>query len=316
MSIMRDFIRNRYLFVLIIILSLVSLFLGLKGLEKRVMEIMVISRIPRLLAVIMTGMSMSISGLIMQQISRNRFVSPTTAGTVDAAKAGVLFSLLFFPHASPLRKMGIVFVFALVGTFIFMFVLRKIKFKNIIFIPLFGIMLGNIFDSATTFVAYQNDLIQNISARLMGNFAMITSGRYELLYLSVPLLIIAFSFANKFTIAGMGEEFAVNLGLNYQFVVNMGVIIVALLSSLVIITAGRIPFLGLIVPNLVAMNKGDNLKNNISTTALLGAAFLLGADIISRMVIAPYEIPIGLTVGVLGSLLFLHLLIRGNAHER
>ncbi len=88
---MRDFIRNRYLFVLIIILSLVSLFLGLKGLEKRVMEIMVISRIPRLLAVIMTGMSMSISGLIMQQISRNRFVSPTTAGTVDAAKAGVLF---------------------------------------------------------------------------------------------------------------------------------------------------------------------------------------------------------------------------------
>lgn len=309
---MEGLLKSRYLFIILIILSLVSLFLGLGDFEQRVVEIMVISRIPRLLALIMVGVSMSIGGLIMQQISRNRFVSPTTAGTVDAAKAGVLFSLLFFPGATPLKKMGIVFVFALAGTFLFMLILRKLKFKNAIFVPLLGIMLGGIFDSATTFVAYRHDLIQNISAWLMGNFAMITQGRYELLYLSIPLLVIAYLFAHQFTIAGMGEEFAINLGLNYQFVVNVGVIIVAMLSSVVIITAGRIPFLGLIVPNLVAIYYGDNLKKSLNATALLGAIFLVGADVLGRIVIAPYEIPIGLTVGVLGSMIFLFLLIRGE----
>ena len=209
-------------------------------------------------------------------------------------------------------KMGIVFLFALAGTFLFMYILRKIKFKNAIFVPLLGIMIGNIFDSLTTFVAYRHDLIQNISSWLMGNFALVIQGRYELLYLSVPLLIVAFIFARQFTIAGMGEEFAVNLGLNYRFVVNVGVAIVALLSSVVLITAGRIPFLGLIIPNVIAMYYGDNLKNSLGATALLGAVFLLTCDLLGRIVIAPYEIPIGLTVGTLGSIIFLYLLFRGE----
>lgn len=307
--------KKRTLFLLVLlllVLGMISLFLGLEGLEHEILKIMVLSRIPRLLALLMAGMSMSISGLIMQQISRNRFVSPTTAATVDAAKGGVLFALLFFPGASPLGKMLIVFLFALVGTILFMSILRKLKFKNAIFVPLLGIMLGNIFDSITTMIAYRHDLIQNISAWLMGNFALVIQGRYELLYVSIPLLLVAFLFARQFTIAGMGEEFAVNLGLNYQFVVNVGVAIVALLSSVVLITAGRIPFLGLIIPNIIAMYYGDNLKHSLGATALLGAVFLLACDIFGRIVVAPYEIPIGLTVGALGSVIFLYLILRGE----
>ena len=208
--------------------------------------------------------------------------------------------------------MLIVFVFAQVGTFLFVGILRKIKVRNAIMVPLIGIMLGNIIDSLTTFLAYHFDLIQNISSWLMGNFSMIVQGRYELLYLSVPLLILAYIYAYQFTIAGMGEDFALNLGLNYQWVVNLGVTIAALLSALVIITAGRIPFLGLVVPNISALYYGDNLQQSIGVTALLGAVFLLACDILGRVIIAPYEIPIGLTVGTIGSLLFLYLVIRGN----
>lgn len=255
---------------------------------------------------------MSISGLIMQQITRNKFVSPTTATTVDAAKLGVLVSLLVIPGASSLGKMVVVFIFALVGTFLFMGLLRKIKVRNAILIPLVGIMLGNIIDSLTTFLAYRFDLVQNVSSWLMGNFSMIVQGRYELLYFSVPLLVVAYVYAHQFTIVGMGEDFALNLGLNYQRVVNLGVTIVALLSALVIITAGRIPFLGLVVPNIVALYYGDNLQKSIGATALLGAVFLLAADLVGRIVIAPYEIPIGLTVGTMGSVLFLYLVLRGN----
>lgn len=313
-------IKPGILLSLLIVLSFFSLFIGVSDFtvfdlitwNQEHIPILVISRIPRLLTIIMAGMSMSISGLIMQQITRNKFVSPTTATTVDAAKLGVLVSLLVIPGASSLGKMVVVFIFALVGTFLFMGLLRKIKVRSAILIPLVGIMLGNIIDSLTTFLAYRFDLVQNVSSWLMGNFSMIVQGRYELLYFSVPLLIVAYVYAHQFTIAGMGEDFAKNLGLNYQRVVNLGVTIVALLSALVIITAGRIPFLGLVVPNIVALYYGDNLEKSIGATALLGAVFLLAADLVGRIVIAPYEIPIGLTVGTMGSVLFLYLVLRGN----
>ena len=207
-------------------------------------------------------------------------------------------------------KMFISFIFAMGGTFLFMKILRKIKFKNTVFIPLIGMMLGSIIDSITTFFAYRFDIVQNISTWLQGDFSMIIKGRYELLYISIPLIIVAFLYANKFTVAGMGEDFATNLGLDYRAVVNIGIGIVALISSLVIITVGRIPFLGLIIPNIVTIFHGDHMKNNIGHTALLGAVFLLACDILGRIVIYPYEVSISLTVGIIGSIAFLYLLMR------
>ncbi|KNF07121.1 ABC transporter permease protein [Gottschalkia purinilytica] len=315
--------KKRYLFLALIILSLASIFIGVKeisfldilNLDEEKTRIVLISRLPRLISIIVAGVSMSISGLIMQQISRNKFVSPTTAGTIDCAKLGMLVSLIVFSSASSLKKMMIAFAFSLVGTFLFMRIIKKIKFKNVIFIPLVGIMLGNIIDSITTFFAYKYDMIQNISSWLQGNFSMIIKGRYELLYFSIPLVIIAFLYANKFTVAGMGEDFSKNLGLNYNSIVNLGLIIVALVSALLIITVGKIPFLDLIIPNIVTIYQGDNLKNSILHTALLGAVFLLACDILGRIIIYPYEISIGLTVGIIGSGIFLYLLIRRKAHE-
>lgn len=312
--------RNSFLAILLIALSVASLLIGVSNFslsellsgDDSITQIIILSRIPRLASIIMAGVAMSISGLIMQQLSRNRFVSPTTAGTIDAARFGVLITLILFPHFSSLLKMVVVFIFALAGSFLFMGILRRIKMKNVVFIPLLGLMLGNVIGSITTFLAYRYELVQNVSTWLMGNFAMIMQGRYELLYLSIPLLIVAFLYANKFTIAGMGEDFAIGLGLNYKQVVGIGLTIVSLLSALVVITVGRIPFLGLIVPNIVAIYRGDNLRNSLTTTALVGAVFLLAADIIGRVIIAPYEIPIGLTVGVSGSLIFLYLLLKGG----
>lgn len=207
------------------------------------------------------------------------------------------------------------FIFSLLGTFLFMKILKKIKIKNSIFIPLVGIMLGNIIDSITTFFAYKYDLIQSIASWLQGDFSLIIKGNYELIYFSLPLVVIAFIYANKFTVAGMGEDFSKNLGVNYNRIINIGLVIVALISSLVVITVGKIPFIGLIVPNIVTLYKGDNLKNSLCSTALLGAVFLLGCDILGRLVIYPYEISIGLVVGVIGSIVFLYLLFRRNGNE-
>ncbi|MFT4402211.1 petrobactin ABC transporter permease YclN [Bacillus sp. SW14] len=314
--------KLRYLFILLIILAVTSVFIGVEDLSpldlfdlsKQEASTLFASRLPRLISIIIAGLSMSICGLIMQQITRNKFVSPTTAGTVDWARLGILISLLLFTSASPLIKMLVAFVFALAGNFLFMKILERIKFNDTIFIPLVGLMLGNIVSSIATFIAYKYDLIQNVSSWLQGDFSLVVKGRYELLYLSIPLVIIAYLYADKFTVAGMGESFSVNLGLKYKRVVNIGLMIVSLITSLVILTVGMLPFLGLIIPNIVSIYRGDNLKNSLPHTALLGAVFVLFCDILGRIIIFPYEISIGLMVGIIGSGIFLFMLLRRKAY--
>lgn len=309
--------KKGYLLTGLIILSFISLLIGVKDLtpfdffsltEDKV-QVLWLSRVPRLLSIIIAGMALSVCGLIMQQLTRNKFVSPTTAGTMDSARFGVLVSLMLFTTASPLIQMSIAFFFALIGTFVFMKILDEVRFKDPVFVPLVGIMFGNVVGSITTFFAYKYDLIQNMSSWLQGNFSLIIKGRYEILLISIPLLIIAYIYANKFTVAGMGEDFSTNLGLNYKQVINIGLIIVAMVASVVVLTVGMIPFLGLIIPNIVSIYQGDNLKKNLPQTALLGAVFVLACDIFGRLVIYPYEIPIGLTVGVIGSGIFLYMLM-------
>jgi iron complex transport system permease protein len=314
--------KKRYLVTSMIILSLLSLFVGISSItpmelfdfQSEETEIFLISRVPRLIAILLAGAGMSIAGLIMQQLSRNKFVSPTTAGTLDATRLGILVSMLFFANASTIEKMLIAFVFALAGTFLFMQILDRIKFKDAIFIPLVGMMLGNILSSISTFFAYKADVIQNMSAWLQGDFSMIMKGRYELLYISIPILVIAYLFANRFTVAGMGEDFSKNLGLAYKRVVNIGLILVALITATVVLTVGMIPFLGLIIPNIISIFKGDHLQKTLPHTALLGANFLLVTDILGRVLIYPYEISISLMVGVIGSGIFLYLLFRRKAY--
>ncbi|GKU84695.1 ABC transporter permease [Niallia sp. NCCP-28] len=315
--------KLRYLVIALIVLSIISLFVGVIDIDLFSIwqltddqkEILLISRFPRLISIIIAGMSLSICGLIMQQLTRNKFVSPTTAGTMDWARFGILVALMLFTSATPIVKMFIAFLFALFGTFLFMQILNRIKFKDSIFIPLIGLMLGNIISSITTFFALKYDLVQNMSSWLQGDFSLIMEGRYELLYISVPVVIIAYLYANKFTIAGMGEDFATNLGLRYKSVVNIGLTITALVSSVVILTVGMIPFLGLIIPNIVSIYRGDNLKNSLLHTAVLGAVFVLVCDILGRIIIYPYEISIGVMVGVIGSAIFLYLLLRRKKYE-
>jgi len=314
--------KKRYLFTATVVLSIVSLFIGvvdikpsdLLDLESEETRLFFISRIPRLVAILLAGAGMSIAGLIMQSLSRNKFVSPTTAGTLDATKLGVLISMMFFTNVTYFQKISFAFIFALAGTLLFMQILNRIKFKDAIFIPLIGLMFGNILSSITTFFAYKADIIQNISAWLQGDFSLMMKGRYELLYISVPVLILAYIYANRFTVAGMGEDFAKNLGLSYKFVVNLGLVLVALISTTVVLTVGMIPFLGLIIPNIVSLFKGDNLAKTLPHTALLGMSFLLFCDIVGRVLIFPYEIPISMTVGVIGSAIFLIMLFRGRAY--
>lgn len=319
---MKFLFKGYVLLIILVCLTIVSLFVGVSQLSlsdifhlnEEQQNILFSSRIPRTVSILLSGSSLALAGLIMQQMMQNKFVSPTTAGTMEWAKLGILISLIFFPKGHILIKLLFAVGLSLAGTFLFVKLINLIRVKEVIFVPLLGIMIGGIVSSFTTFIALRTNALQSIGNWMNGNFAIITSGRYEVLYLVVPLLIIAFIFANHFTIAGMGKDFSHNLGVSYEKIINIALFITAALTALVVVTVGTLPFLGLIVPNIISMYRGDHLKNALSHTLMLGSIFVLFADIVGRLIVYPYEINIGLTIGVFGTVIFLILLMKGRKH--
>ncbi len=299
------------------ILSVWSLFIGvldlnLSGLlsgDTAQIETFLISRLPRLLAILCTGVGMSVAGLIMQQLCMNKFVSPTTGATISSAQFGILLALLFMPNSTLWGRAVFAFIAAILGTWIFVWFIQRIQFKDVVMVPLVGIMFGNVIGGITNYLAYKYEMTQALSTWLVGHFSMVLRGRYEIVYLVVPLVILAFVFANHFNIVGMGRDFSKNLGVHYNLVLFMGLTIAAMITASVIVVVGSISYIGLIVPNLVAMFKGDKIRGTLVDTALFGAVFVLLCDMIGRVVIAPYELPIELIVGVISSIIFVALLL-------
>lgn len=267
-----------------------------------------ISRLPRLLAILCTGVGMSVAGLIMQKLCMNKFVSPTTGATISSAQLGILIALLFMPSSTLWSRALFAFATSILGTWIFVYFVQKIQFKDVVLVPLVGIMFGNIIGGITNFLAYKYEATQALSSWLVGHFSLVLRGRYEIVYFIVPLVLIAFLYANHFNIVGMGKDFSKNLGVNYNLVLFLGLSIAAMITSSIVVVVGSISYIGLIVPNLVTMFKGDKIRHTLLDTALFGALFVLVCDMIGRTVIFPYELPIELIIGILGSLLFIGLL--------
>ncbi len=321
-------IKGRILTVILavglLLLSILSLFVGVIDLnvaallsgDMAQLEIFLISRLPRLLAILCTGIGMSVAGLIMQQLCMNKFVSPTTGATISSAQFGILLALLFMPNSTLWGRAIFSFIFAILGTWIFVWFIQRIQFKDVVMVPLVGIMFGNVIGGITNYLAYKYEMTQALSTWLVGHFSMVLRGRYEIVWLVVPLVIIAFLFANHFNIVGMGKDFSKNLGVPYNLVLFMGLTIVAMITASVVVVVGSISYIGLIVPNLVAMFKGDKIRGTLLDTALFGAIFVLVCDMIGRVVIAPYELPIELIIGILGSILFIILLLYRLKHGR
>ncbi|WP_343286633.1 iron chelate uptake ABC transporter family permease subunit [Faecalibacterium sp. An58] len=272
------------------------------------MEIFIISRLPRLLAILCTGIGMSVAGLIMQQLCSNKFVSPTTGATISSAQLGILLALLFMPASTLWSRAIFAFATAILGTWIFVWFIQRIQFKDVVMVPLVGIMFGNVIGGITNYLAYQYEMTQALSSWLVGHFSLVLKGRYEIVWLTVPLVVLAFLFANHFNIVGLGRDFSKNLGVPYNLVLFAGLTIAAMITASIVVVVGSISYIGLIVPNVVTMYKGDKIRGTLVDTALFGALFVLVCDMIGRVIIFPYELPIELIVGILGSLIFIGLL--------
>ena len=321
----RSWFSTLVLATLLVILSCVSLFVGatdidlgtlLAGGDGMELKIFILGRIPRLLAILCTGVGMSVAGLIMQQLCMKKFVSPTTGATIQSAQLGIVLSMVLLPTMGLGTRTIFAFILAIIGTLCFVFFVQRIKVKDTVLVPLVGIMFGNIIGGVTNFLAFQAEVTQQLSTYFSGSFALILKGNYELVYLVAPLVIIAFIYANHFNIVGMGQDFSKNLGVNYNLILILGLSISAVITASVIVIVGQISYIGLIVPNLVTLFKGDKIRGTLFDTALFGALFVLICDIVARMVIKPYEIPIELVVGIIGSIIFIIMLFYKLKHGK
>lgn len=278
-------------------------------------QLLVLSRVPRTAALILSGMSMAVAGLLMQMMVRNRFVEPSTGGTVESAGLGMVCLTLWAPGLPVMLRTLVTAVFAMAGTALFLRILKSVPVRTALIVPLIGIALSGILHAIAAFLAYRYDLLQSLNAWMLGDFSTVLLGRYEMLYLAAGLTVVAYLTADRFTVAGLGPGISTNLGLDYDRILRFGIFVVSAVSATVVTTVGMVPFLGLVVPNLVSLFMGDNARRSIPWIALLGAGLVLACDIVGRVVNYPFEVPIGTVLGVVGSGLFLTLLLRSETRH-
>lgn len=269
-----------------------------------------ITRIPRTAALMLTGAAMSMAGLVMQLITQNRMVEPTTTGTIEWAGLGLLLVYLVFPAPTLVVRMAGAIIFSFAGTMVFFLFLRRIKLRSSLIVPIIGMMLGAVVSAFSTFLGLTFQKTQSIESWFAGSFAAVQAGRYEYLWLIIIVTVLIFIYADRFTLAGLGEDVATSLGVNYNRIVLLGTGLIAIAVGIVSAVIGNLPFLGLIVPNMVSMYRGDDLRSNLPWVCVIGMGTITLCDIVARTVIMPFEVPVSLILGTIGSVVFILILLR------
>jgi len=304
--------------IVVIILGIISLFTGVYDIrgQENGMEMFFITRVPRTAALMLTGAAMSMAGLVMQLITQNRLVEPTTTGTIEWAGLGLLVVYLLFPAPTLVLRMTGAIVFSFIGTMIFFLFLRRVKLRSSLIVPIIGLMLGAVVSAVSTFMGLLFQMTQNIESWFVGSFAAVQVGRYEYLWLIVIVTFLIFIFANRLTLAGLGEDVATSLGVNYNRIVLLGTGLISFAVGIVAAVIGNLPFLGLIVPNIVSMFRGDDLRSNLPWVCVIGMGTITVCDIISRTIIMPFEVPVSLILGTVGAVVFIAILLRKRKPRR
>ncbi|WP_315792559.1 iron chelate uptake ABC transporter family permease subunit [Paenibacillus sp. BIC5C1] len=304
--------------IVVFILSIISLFTGaydIRGQEDG-MEMFFITRVPRTAALMLTGAAMSMAGLVMQLITQNRLVEPTTTGTIEWSGLGLLSVYLLFPAPTLVQRMTGAILFSFIGTMVFFLFLKRVKLRSSLIVPIIGMMLGAVISAFSTFIGLVFQMTQNIETWFVGSFAPVQAGRYEYLWLIVIVTFLIFMYANRLTLAGLGEDVATSLGANYNRIVFVGTGLISLAVGIVAAVIGNLPFLGLIVPNIVSMFRGDDLRSNLPWVCVIGMGTITVCDIISRTIIKPFEVPVSLILGTVGAIVFILILLRQRKQGR
>jgi iron complex transport system permease protein len=263
-------------------------------------------RFPRELAAVLAGASLGVSGLVMQYVLRNFLASPFTLGISHGALFGVSVSIMFF---------NAVFLpgFAFLGAFFVMFfilILSRFKGFSPEVLVLSGVGISALFGSGSMFLQYfANDL--QLSDIINWSFGDLSKATYYEIIVLFLVFIISYIFLHikRWDFNALEIKESVNVGVNVKFLSVVSLILAALLSALSVSYFGIIGFVGLIAPHFARLKSGD-FRVLLPLSAIIGALLLLISDLISRIVLYPVELPVGIITSFIGAPVFLFLLIK------
>jgi iron complex transport system permease protein len=281
---------------------------------RNVLETIVINiRLPRIMAAMLVGASLALSGASFQGLFRNPLVSPDILGVSAGAGFGAALAILM--NSNNLGIEVSAFCFALLAVAISYFVSKMVKGNSALTIILSGMAIASVFSALLSIVKFVADPINQLPAItfwLMGSLASIN--RQDLLFAAIPMLagiIILILIRWRFNVLAMGEEEAQALGVDTAKLRVLIVICCTLITASAVCISGIIGWVGLVIPHIGRALVGPDHKRLIPICVLSGALYLLIIDNISRTLLS-VEIPIGILTAIIGAPFFIYLLNKGG----
>ena len=290
------------------------------------------SRLPRVLMAVITGVSLAMSGVIMQGILRNPLVSPFTLGVSSAASFGAAMALVYAPllfgsiyydstnllgQAITVKNLLLIlfsFLFGLGSVGLVLLISRKGDVSRSTMI-LSGVVISYLFQAGISFAKYisNDDALREITLWLMGGMWGVT---WSSVIMLVPVVAICFVLMEKLAVdintLSTGDEVASSLGIDVKRLRTTGLVLSALVSSACLAFTGIIGFIGLMAPHICRRFIGNDHRYLLPASALMGALILLTSDTVARMIIRPSQLPVGVIMYIIGGAFFIWLVTRKN----
>ncbi len=268
-------------------------------------------RFPRIVTSLMVGMAISLAGACFQGVLQNNIASPDILGAGSGASFGAILAILIGLNNSGIMLLS--FTFGLLAVGVAVFISKFTKTKRIVGIVLSGIIVGNFFTAATSFLklsADPNNELPQITFWLMGGFS--SSDLSSVQFLIIPFIIGVlpmFLLSWKMNILTLHDDEARSLGINLNLIRVLIIICATLITSASVAVCGVISWTGLIVPNVCRKIVGDDFRKLLPSTMLFGGFFMLCIDNIARTILLT-ELPISILTAAIGTPFFIYLITK------
>lgn len=284
---------------------------GLLGTETA--EIVVIIRnirLPRVLAAVVAGVGLSVSGVLLQAVTDNDLASPNIIGVNSGAGFAVIVMLALFPNANALLPFG-AFIGAFAAAMLIVYTSSKIGVSKST-VVLAGVALTTILNAAISFIS----LVDTDTMALYSHFSVGGLNGVTLQEIVLPAVLVAISFAvvfvlsDRISILCLGDSLAASLGVRVKTLRVICLVCASFCAASVVSFAGLLGFVGLVVPHIARRLVGKNIKCCLVVSALVGGVLVVLADMLGRIILAPTEIPVGIVMAFIGAPFFMYLLLR------
>lgn len=266
-------------------------------------------RLPRAFSAALVGAFLAVSGAVMQGMTRNPLASPSIMGVTDGAAFALVILLAFYPGVSNFGLTGSAFVGAgLAVGLIFLIGSFSSSGLTPVKLALAGVAIGTMLRSLSSILSLHFNLEKEMGFWLAGGLDGSSWGSVRILLVSGGIgLFVAISISKSITVLSLGEDMATGLGQNNMLIKLLGILTVLILTGAAVSVAGAVGFVGLIVPHITRFIIGTDYRWIIPTSIFFGAFLLVLADVVSRLINAPFETPVGAITSLIGVPFFLYL---------